>query len=291
MGMKSIVHHRCAVLALTLACAGTPAAAAVIFDNFEGGPLGALPAGWSDAAIAFDPAATTPQPSAVVVSTTDAFGNPTLAVSTLNKPLSPLPTTTPSQGIYQFIAASSFYSVSADVRIDRFSDVTDFDCGCPSDVLAGTDAAMTVGLAQFQLAPNIGLVASSRTQNWRMISYTANVKKDYDLGVPITLGTWYGTQFDLDVATGTTRSRITDIASGSVLADVVTVLPASWDPAVDGVFDIPGYFGFELTAVKQSSLATIDNIRISTTPVPEPGALMLLASALLSFGIVARRRY
>ena len=288
--MTRIVHHRCAVLVLTLACAGTPAAAGVIFDDFEANPLGGLPAGWNDAAIVLDPAATTPQPSAVVVTTMDAFGNPTLAVSTLNKPLGPLPTTTPTQGIYRFITPSGFYSTSADVRIDRFGDVTDFDCGCPPDLIASADAPMQVGFAQFQASPFIGMYASSRTQGWRMISYTDNVKKDYDLGVPVILGTWYGAQFDLDVATGTTRSRIVDIASGSVLADVVTVLPASWDPAVDGVFDIPAYNALELTGVKQSSLATIDNVRVSTTPVSEPGAMMLLASALLSFGFAARCR-
>jgi hypothetical protein len=290
--MKSIVRRRCAMLALVVACTGTPAAAGVLFDNFEGGPLGAVPAGWGDIA-SFVPGSTAPNPSATVVSTTDAFGNPTRAVATADMPVGTLPTTAPARGIYPLIAASSVYSTSMDVRIDRFSDFTGFDCGCPPWLYNAFDWPMIGGLgtsADPVFGPFVGIYASARTQNWRLLVYAHNVKAEFDLGVPITLGTWYGTQLDLDAAGGTVHSRITDPASGATLADVVTVLPASWDPAVDGVFDVAGFFASELTAVKQSGLATIDNIRISTTPIPEPGALMLLASALLSFGFVARYR-
>jgi hypothetical protein len=209
-------------------------------------------------------------------------------------PVGTLPTTAPARGIYPLIAASSVYSTSADIRIDRFSDFTGFDCGCPPWLFNACDWPMLSGFGTSQdpvFGPLVGIYASARTQNWRLLVYTPNVKLEFDLGVPIALGTWYGTQVDLDAATGTVHSRITDAASGATLGDVVTVLPASWDPAVDGVFDLAGYFAAELTAVQQSGLATIDNIRISYTPVSEPGALMLPASALLSFGFVAVRRY
>ena len=290
--MTRIMRRRCAVLALTLACAGTPAAAGVIIDNFEGGPLGGVPAGWGDVATV-DPTSTAPKPSAVVVSTTDAFGNPTQAVSTLNKPVGPLPTTGPTHGILRQIPVSSLYSASANVRIDRFSDFTNYNCGCPP---LTADWPMMVGYGQFQgtldpgKAPGVLVYASSEAQNWRLLVYTANVIADFDLGVPVTLGTWYNVQFDLDVAAGTGHTRITDIASGATLADGVTVFPAAWDPAVDGVLDFAGFFGGYFTAVQQSGLATIDNVRVSYTPVPEPGALMLLASALLALGAVAQRR-
>ncbi|MCC7284093.1 MAG: hypothetical protein IT556_17045, partial [Acetobacteraceae bacterium] len=115
--MKHVVHHRCAVLALLVACAGTPAAAALIVDDFEANPLGGLPSGWGDVAN-IDPASTTPKPSGRVVGTTDAFGSPTRAVATVDKPVGPLPSIAPTQGIYRPIGPSSFYSTSADVRID-----------------------------------------------------------------------------------------------------------------------------------------------------------------------------
>ena len=290
--MTRIMRRRCAVLVLALACAGTPATAGVLFDDFEAGPLGGVPTGWSDIAT-FDPTSTAPKPSALVVGTTNGIGSPTRAVATADMPVGPLPTTAPARGIYRAITASSFYSTSVDVRIDRFSDFTGFNCGCPPSLAAAFDSPMLSGVvtaADPYFGPFVGIYASAREQNWRLLVYTANVKAEFDLGVPITLGTWYGTQADLDVATGTVHSRITDAATGATLGDVVTVLPASWDPAMDGVFDMAGYFGSELTSVKQAGLATIDNIRVSYTPVPETGALMLLASALLSFGFVARRR-
>ena len=71
-----------------------------------------------------------------------------------------------------------------------------------------------------------------------------------DLGVPATLGTWYGVQLDLDALTGSVDSRITDVATGATLLDSMTsLLPfGAWDPAIDGRFDIEGFFGGEVSA-------------------------------------------
>jgi hypothetical protein len=88
--VKLAVHCHCAILAVLVACLGGPAAAAPvgIADNFEGNAAGSFPAGWSD--IGLVSPGTTPNPSVVVVSTTDAFGNPT-------KALAPVPAIAPSQ--------------------------------------------------------------------------------------------------------------------------------------------------------------------------------------------------
>ena len=94
-----------------------------------------FPTGWFDTA-QVSPDSTAPQPSAVVIKTTDAFGHPTNALATL-------PAIADSQGIYRPIESSNFYRTQADVRVDQFSDVDPSGavedpnnpgfllCGCP----------------------------------------------------------------------------------------------------------------------------------------------------------------
>jgi hypothetical protein len=296
--MKPLVYRHSAVLALAITSFAGGAAAGSVgsSENFEGDPVGSFPTSWSDVG-AVDPDSTVPIPSSVVVSTVDAFGNPTKAVVTLPKVVGTLPTTAPTQGIYRSIAIASFYSTLADVRIDRFGDASDFDCGCiPPELRAGTDWPMQVGFAKLigtsdlAIVPSVALLASSRTHNWRLFVYTENVQADYDLGLPITLGRWYGTQIDLDPSTGAVHSRITDAASGLTLVDSITLLPSSWDPAVDGRLDLAAYFGGDGTALTTSGLATIDNISVRNNPIPEPPSGALLGSLLVVGAVVCRRR-
>src|SRR5690349_18833083 len=69
-----------------------------------------FPTGWFDVA-QISPESTAPQPSAVVIETTDAFGHPTKALATL-------PAVAESQGIYRPIDPGDFYKTQVDVRID-----------------------------------------------------------------------------------------------------------------------------------------------------------------------------
>ena len=222
--------------------------------------------------------------------TTNAFGNPT-------KTLATLPGFALSQGIYRSIAPSNSYSMSVDVRVDRFSD---FDpnadpvaCGCPLGAVT-FDWPMQVGFGQLQgtldpaKVPTVGLFVGAESQSWRLIAATANTFGDPDLGVPVTLGTWYGLQLDLDVLAGTLHSRTTDVATGSTLLDTVTSLLqfGAWDPAVDGQFNIESFLDGELSATTTPGLAVVDNINV---PIPEPATLVLLASALAA-GVAVRRR-
>jgi hypothetical protein len=287
------MRRHCGVLALMIACLGGPARAVPVGppDTFEGDAVGSFPAGWIDV-VAADSASTAPKPSAVVVSTTNAFGNPTKAAAILPKVLGTLPATGPAQGFYRPIAPMSFYSMSADFRIDRFSDVTNFDCGCPPELYAATDTPMQIGfgfaedIADFASATALVIYPSARTRGWRLFAHTQNVAADFDLGLPATVGKWYGVQLDLNAAAGAVHSLITDAATGVTLADVVTSLPASWDPAVDGVLNLESFNSLELTALTTSGLATVDNIDLA---VPEPATMLLLASAL-AVGAAVRRR-
>jgi hypothetical protein len=291
---KTLVRAAGALVALVVACLGGPAAAGPVgpAETFEGDAVGSFPAGWRDFANV-DPVSTIPKPSAVVVSTTDAFGHPTRA-------LAPVDAIASMKGIYRAVGRSSLYETSADVRIDRFSDFsTSVDCGCPPELQATFDWPMTVGFLQLQgttdpaHVPVLGLLASSWTKNWRLLAFTENVAVDVDLGVPVTLGTWYGLQIELNAVTGSVHSRITDVATGAILANSVTSLPAAsllpggpWNPATDGNFNAASYFAGELTGMTTPGLAVVDNI---DTLIPEPTTMLLLASALAAC-LVARRR-
>ena len=144
---------------------------------------------------------TAPQPSAVVIQTTDAFGHPTKALATF-------PNVALSQGIYRPIDPSDFYMTRADVRVDQFSDIDPavvvedpnnpgfLLCGCP----VGTEISWT---GQYRLAfpistvaPTldracVGIIASSETHTWHLFAGTVNVLADIDLGIQVEEGKWY----------------------------------------------------------------------------------------------------
>ena len=268
--------------ALTMAPRAAHAALVGTSDDFSGDAIGTFPTGWLDVATV-NPASPAPKPSALVVGTTDAHGNPIHALATL-------PAIAPSQGIYRAVPLSSTYSSKADVRVDRFSD---FATGTNPT----TDWAMAVGINQLQgttdpaFIPSIQIYASAITHSWRLFAATTDVSADLDLGVPVTLGTWYGVQVDLNALTGSVHSSIIDAATGVSLADVTTALTSfgSWIPSVDGAFDIEGFFDGELTATTTSNLAIVTNIDQVNTPLPEPASLGLLALAMTLTGAAVRR--
>src|SRR5262249_33678573 len=81
-GIAPTMRRRCAVLALVAGCLGAPADAAFVgpLENFEAQVVGNFPTGWSDVGVA-EPDPGTPNPSAVVVNTTNAFGKATKALA------------------------------------------------------------------------------------------------------------------------------------------------------------------------------------------------------------------
>jgi len=248
-----------------------------------------FPRGWYDVA-QISPDSTAPQPSAVVIETTDAFGHATKALATF-------PAVAESQGIYRPIDAANFYKTQVDVRVDQFSDtdpsvlVEDPDnpgfllCGCPVGTENLADWPMQVGFANLDgssdpsVAPAAGLIASAETQTWHLFSASQNIIADIDLGVRVQIGTWYGLETDFDVTNGVLHGVVTDIASGAVLSDKMVFLHDTqyghYDPTVDGAFNAEAYYDGEHSLLESTDpsltrpgLAVIDNIDSSDHGAP-----------------------
>src|SRR5205823_5360568 len=94
--------------------------------------VGTFPTGWLDIGAVNPDPPNPPLPSALVVNTTDAFGNPTKALSLVDA-------IAQSQGIYRVVPLSSVYTSKVDVRIDRYGSVT-------PDTSTTSDWAMEVGV-------------------------------------------------------------------------------------------------------------------------------------------------
>jgi hypothetical protein len=208
-------------------------------ETFEQDSIGtftysSFPTDWSDVAL-ISPDSTAPQPSAVVIETTDAFGNPTQALATF-------PAVAESQGIYRPIDPGNFYKTQVDVRIDQFSDVDRtvivedpnnpgfLLCGCPVGTENFVDWPIQVGFSNLDgktdpsIAPAVGLIASGETHTWHLLAGTINVLADVDLGIEADEGKWYRLETDFDAINGVLHGVVTDIASGTVLADKMAFL-------------------------------------------------------------------
>ena len=96
---------------------GTP-----ILEDFEEQAVGQFPVGWTDVGEVDASLPNPPDPSAVVIDTTDAFGSPTQALQFLEAAAS-----SPgfSQGIFQSVDPGSIYQMKMHTRIDQFNNNPD----------------------------------------------------------------------------------------------------------------------------------------------------------------------
>jgi hypothetical protein len=272
---------RTTTIVVAALCALGPAAARAtgVSDDFESYALGAFPSPtWLDAG-AFDPLPPVATlPSATVELTTDAFGAPTRALS-ISDQIALL------SGIYQIVPVGRLYSLTADIRVDRFSNGTG---GIATDFAP----QLTFANAQFNfyITPQAGIYASSLTQRWYVFLIgESGIGANIDLGVPAALGQWYTLSFDLDNLDGSYRARIADTASGSTLVDSSGAF-AGWVPGVDGLYDsvafIEGEGSFDATI---PHLAFVDNINVTATPAAGSLAVFGLAPLLLAAARRVRR--
>jgi hypothetical protein len=259
-------------------------------ETFQNDSIGtftdsSFPAGWLDVAQVTGES-TAPQPSAVVIQTTDAFGHPTQALATL-------PNVALSQGIYRPIEPSDFYKTQADMRIDQWSD-TDSSvavedpnnpgfllCGCPVGFESALDWPMGVTFAFLDGsidpadAPAAGLIASAETHTWHLFAGTANVVANIDLGVHVEEGKWYSVETDFNASNGALHGEVIDATTGLTLVDQMVFVSdpkyafpgGTYDPSVDGVFNAEAYNDGEVSlshtsdpTLTRPGLAVIDNI-------------------------------
>jgi hypothetical protein len=283
--MRSADRHgssRGLIAGLSLLTALPCAAATGIADDFESYTGGTFPnPPWLDAG-ALDPLPpVAPLPSATVVVTNDAFGNPTQAVSVADA-------ISPVTGIYLPVAVSAFYSLAADIRVDAYSD---------NPVAETSDFAMQLTFARadqnLYAATQAGIYASSLTGTWRvfLLEQDNGIGADVDLGVAASVGTWYRVAFDLDATTGSYRARIFDAASAALLVDSVGAF-AGWDSTVNGKYDAVAFIEGEDPLnglITVSNRAVVDNINV-VAEVPEGTSWSLVLVGLLALGGLVRRR-
>lgn len=255
----------------------TPSFATGISDNFQSYAIGTFPSPtWLDVGSVKAPGQTLP--SATVVSTTDAHGNPTQALAIANY-------IAPSRGIYANVPVSATYSLAADIRVDQYSLTPDATTSDWAMQLTFAEA----GVKNFAFTPQAGIYASSLTGDWRLF-LIGGPGADIPLGVPATIGTWYHVELDFNALTDTFHSIITDASTGTVLVDQLNTI-SGLTPA-DTQYDSIAFFGGE-TSVNpgRPDLAVVDNVNISAVgTVPEPASLLLLATGLGFLLMLHRRR-
>lgn len=256
--------------------ASTNASAVAISDTFESYAPGTFPSPtWLDVATVFNSGQIIP--SASIVTTTDAQGNPTQAVAIRDQLGS-------SRGIYAPTAIGRFYALQADIRPDRYT---------PDSLFPTTDWAMQLTFANstvssFNGTPQAGIYASSLTRGWRLflIGEVSSIL-DVDLGVAANLDTWYTVSLDADALLGTFRSRIFDTATGNLLVDNTTTA-TGWTPA-EANWNSIAFFGGDLSGTVANQ-AVVDNVNVTSSgTIPEPSSLAMFGAAGLAL-IGARRR-
>lgn len=254
---------------------GVAAQTVLLEDSFEGYGLGGLPGGpWSDTTSRIA-APTVASPTATIIDTTDAFGNPTRAVQTVDA-------IGTSSGILSDFSPVNASRVTADVRIDQFTDVR-----------RGATWSAAVGFLQdtgtddFNTGPQAVVYAPIGAPEYRV--FVLNDGNFFDFAIPgadIVLDSWVTIDIAMNAAAGSVQASVSDPVTGRVLGDVTRTFD-TWSPA-DAQYDAVAFFDGEYNTVggTQGGQATLDNF--AHTVIPAPGGVAIVGAAGVLFS--GRRR-
>ena len=258
----------------TLLC-GVGVVHADIVDDFESYATGSVPGGvWADATSYIDEPTHTGN-SVSVIDTTDAFGNATRAVQ-INDHVGT------SGGLISDVGHASNQRFEIDVHLDQRGN------GSQPNWMSAVGFFQNTGQSDFNWSPQ-AVVYASGTGRFRLFVQNADgagtASRDFGLSGGVwSLDTWYRISLGADTVNGIFDVTITDLATGSVIADVSRTYNG-WNAAF-GQYDLvsvnDGEYGSNPGTI--GNMSTYDNARY----VPAPGACSLLGCAGL-FAIKRRR--
>jgi len=205
-------------------------------ESFEDVLVGGQPgAPWLDIAERIDDP-TVPSPTATVIDTIGADGEPTQALQ-LQDAIGT------SQGIFAEIDPAAHHRVTANIRVDQYTDAVD-----------GVSWPIALGLAQSGTGGDPSddphaLVSVHADGSWhlRILNGRAgDPELDMTLLFPeVELDRWYEVSLEAETATGSFRVELSDPATGELLGEQVALAPV-WDvgyAAYDAIAFFDGEYG------------------------------------------------
>lgn len=234
-------------------------ATVLIDDDFEAGVVGTFPAGWMDIGQAPGAFGNAVNPSTVIGTVNDAFGNPTKAAQIVADFAN-------SQGIYKPFADIPIVGTSMDVRVDRFATVSG---GLERD-WAWFVGLQDLGTSDPSVATSIGSFVSSFDRQTGSFVLSTPVTETFTSGVLLDASVWYNVNTQINQTAGTVKVLITRIHDGVVVADFLHTI-TNW-PGFGGApnFDSFSILDGELDALATSNITWIDNVRVEDQGIPPP---------------------
>lgn len=244
-----------------------------IVDDFESYTSGSVPGGvWQDAA-SYINEPTNPSPTVSVIDTTDAFGNATRGVQ-INDGIGT------SGGLIAAVEHTSVQRFEIDVRLDQRGN------GSAPNWMSAVGFFQETDQSDFNWSPQ-AVVYASGAGRFRLFVQNADgrggASRDFGLGGGVwAMDTWYRVALEANTDTGVFDVTITDLSSGTVIADVSRTY-TGWN-AEFGQYDLvsvnDGEYGTNPGTV--GNMSSYDNARY----VPTPGTLAVLGCS----GLCATRR-
>ena len=245
-----------------------PVSAQPMTDDFESASPGNFPAEqWGDM---FDRAErTSSNPTMLVIETTGADGEPTLAAQSVRAH--------GTNGFYLDVEHAEIHELTMDVRVDALA-------------TPGTGWPVGVGFSRYSGAGDINanphaVIYSWTDRNWNLFIAPGEGRPAVDeriIGPRLIVGRWYTAYISMNTVTGAFVAEIRDAVTGETL-NSVSHQYTGWDADVDRFNSIVFFDGDSDNSPAQGQ-ATVDNVVYQTSEVCD---VDLVADGDLNFFDVA----